>query len=249
MEAYKLANSNAIIINTSYSDAVIPWLKSAEMCYPDFGSGNLNHLIPRIKMAVATQFEINDMENIDVTLATSHFHDVVISKEGQTEGVEPLININYKGQKIIPDMKKIWKECAIAMPSDAQRNMMNASSNFEIIKKIILSLKNKETFIVHSPGFGGNIGGYPVLIDGNACTVELYEKYFSAADMKICNSDSIYLDGIEKIEAGYLYYTDELIQKVQKCFNVQIPKAVKLTEVEDVATFIIEKIIKKQMDK
>ena len=51
MEAYKLADINAIVINTSYSDAVIPWLKSAGKSYPDFGSGNLNHLIPRIQFA------------------------------------------------------------------------------------------------------------------------------------------------------------------------------------------------------
>ena len=55
-------------------------------------------------MAVADDLNINDMENIDVTLATSHFHDVVISKEGQDEGVPPLININYKEEKISPDM-------------------------------------------------------------------------------------------------------------------------------------------------
>ena len=34
MEAYKLAGSKAIVINTSYSDAVIPWLKSADKLYP-----------------------------------------------------------------------------------------------------------------------------------------------------------------------------------------------------------------------
>ncbi len=50
MEAAELAYSHAVFINTSYSDAVIPWLKSAGKNYPDFGSGNLNHLVPRIKL-------------------------------------------------------------------------------------------------------------------------------------------------------------------------------------------------------
>lgn len=53
MEACDSADTNAIMINTSYSDAVIPWLKSAGKAYPDFGSGNLNHLVPRIKYAAA----------------------------------------------------------------------------------------------------------------------------------------------------------------------------------------------------
>lgn len=51
MESWEKANSDSIVINTSYSDAVIPWLKSAGMPYPDFGSGNLNHLVPRIQLA------------------------------------------------------------------------------------------------------------------------------------------------------------------------------------------------------
>ena len=228
---------------------VIPWLKSANMNYPDFGSGNLNHLIPRIKMAVATQLNIRDMENIDIVLATSHFHDVVISKEGQTEGVDPLININYKGQQVKINMKKVWSDCAIAMPNDAQRNMMNASSDFEIIKKIILSLKNKETYIIHSPGADGNIGGYPVFINGQNATAEIYEKYFSAKDMKNCNLASIYLDGIEKVEAGNLYYSDELIEKVEKYFKVKIPKIVKLSEADSVAEFIVENIIEREIKK
>ena len=56
MLAYDQANSHAISINTSYSDAVIPWLKSAGLPYFDFGSGNLNHLIPRMKFYVAEKF-------------------------------------------------------------------------------------------------------------------------------------------------------------------------------------------------
>ena len=91
MAAHERVGSSAIVINTSYSDAVIPWLKSAGKAYPDFGSGNINHLIPRIKLAVAEQYHIEDFWNIDITYATAHFHDVVISKEGHTEGVDQLI--------------------------------------------------------------------------------------------------------------------------------------------------------------
>lgn len=249
MEAHEKADSKAVVINTSYSDAVIPWLKSAGMRFPDFGSGNLNHLIPRIKMAVADDLNINDMENIDVTLATSHFHDVVISKEGQDEGVPPLININYKEEKISPDMKKIWKNCAIAMPSDAQRNMMNASSNFEIIKKIVSALKNKDNQVIHTPGVGGNIGGYPVVINGETASINFKETYFSVKEMENCNSRSIYLDGIEGVKDGALFYTDELLEKVKEQFDVQMPKSVKLSEAEQVAEFIIENIIEKRVGK
>lgn len=247
MNACQLSNSSAIVINTSYSDAVIPWLKSAMQSYPDFGSGNLNHLIPRIKMAAAQQLHENNPANIDVILATSHFHDVVISKEGQLEGVEPLIKILYNGKEANVNFAEIWKNCAIEMPVDAKRNMMNASSNFEIIRKIILALKNKSREILHTPGVVGNIGGYPIEIDGSNAKAKFYEKYFTLAEMIEANKKSIYLDGIEKVENGSLFYTDELILKVKKAFGVEIPKEVSFDNIEKTASFIIKNIIEPQL--
>ncbi len=247
MITHKEAASNAIVINTSYSDAVIPWLKSAGLNYPEFGSGNLNHLIPRIKMAVAKEIGEDYLSNIEVVLATSHFHDVVISKEGQTEGIEPLIKILYNGKEIKPDMAKIWKNCAIEMPVDTKRNMMNASSNFEIIKKIITALKNENKQIIHSPGVLGNIGGYPVEIDGEKAQASFFEKYFTKDEMININKKSIYLDGIKKIENGSLFYADELIQKVKKAFNVTIPKEIKYEKIEETANYIIKNIIEPQL--
>lgn len=247
MQAHKFSNSNAIVINTSYSDAVIPWLKNAGQSYPDFGSGNLNHLIPRIKMAVAEIINESNPSNIDVILSTSHFHDVVISKEGQIEGVSPLIKVLYNKKEINVDFNNVWRKCSIDMPTDAKRNMMNASSNFEIIKKIILSLKNETAEIFHSPGVAGYVGGYPVLIDGKQAKASLYEKYFTKDEMVEANKKSIYLDGIEKIENGSLYYTDELIKKVKNAFKVDIPKEIPYKSIEEFSEFIIKNIIETQL--
>lgn len=247
MSAYKQADSNAIVINTSYSDVVIPWLKNANQNYPDLGSGNINHLIPRIKMAAAKQLNENNPSNIDVILATSHFHDVVISKEGQTENVEPLIKILHNNEDTNINLSEIWKDCAIEMPVDAKRNMMNASSNFEIIKKIIFALRDNSKQIIHTPGVVGNIGGYPIEIDGKNATVAFFEKYFSFKEMTETNKKSIYLDGIEKIENGSLFYTDELIFKVKKAFDVDIDKEIKFENIEQTANFIIKNIIEPQL--
>lgn len=247
MTAHRLSASGAIVINTSYSDAVIPWLKSAGENYPDFGSGNLNHLIPRIKMAAAQQLKESNPSNIEVVLATSHFHDVVISKEGQLEGVEPLIKILHNGKEANINLSEIWKNCAIEMPVDAKRNMMNASSNFEIIKKIIVALKDNSKQIIHTPGVVGNIGGYPIEINGSNAKASFYEKYFTLAEMRDANKKSIYLDGIEKVENGSLFYTDELILKVKKAFGVEIPKEVSFDNIEKTATFIIKNIIEPQL--
>lgn len=249
MEAYEHAGSNAIVINTSYSDAVIPWLKSAGRAYPDFGSGNINHLIPRIKLATAELMEIEDYWNVEVTFAVSHFHDVVISKEGHTEGVDMLIDISYRGDKLHPDLKNVISKCAIPMPVDSKRNMMNASSNFEIIKSILESVRIGKKVKLHCPGVFGEIGGYPVIIDGTGEIMKAHvdESKFDLDIMRKKNRESIYLDGIEEINNGTLIYTDELLDKIKGSFGVELVKEVPFNEIDNVSDFIVKEIIEKNI--
>ena len=248
MEAYGKADCNAISINTSYSDAVIPWLKSAGMPYFDFGSGNLNHLIPRMKFFVAQKFGIKNLNGIDITLVASHFHDVVISKEGHTEGVKLLLSIKYQGKELDINHDEVYKACGIPMPTDQKRNMMNASSNFDIIYSILSAIREKKAIKIHTPGVDGKIGGYPFIIDGTGTDVQGYFfKDFSMEQMEQVNRASIYHDGIENVEDGYLVYTDELIDKVKKAFGVIIPKKVHLSDADNVANLLIEGIITPQL--
>lgn len=249
MEAYEQVGCNAISINTSYSDAVIPWLKSAGMAYFDFGSGNLNHLIPRMKFFVAEKYGIKNLNDIDITLVASHFHDVVISKEGHTEGVKLLLSIKYQGKELDINHDEVYKACGISMPTDQKRNMMNASSNFDIICSILTAIREKQVIKIHTPGVEGNIGGYPYIIDATGGEVIGYlTTQYSIEEMHQVNRNSIYCDGIENVADGYLIYTDELIKKVQERFNVVVPKKIHLSEAEDVANLLVEKIIKPEIN-
>lgn len=244
MEAYEKAGCNAISINTSYSDAVIPWLKSAGMAYFDFGSGNLNHLIPRMKFYIADKFGIDNLNDIDITLVASHFHDVVISKEGHTEGVKLLLSIKYQGEELDVNHEDVYKACGIPMPTDQKRNMMNASSNFDIIYNILTAIRTKTAIKIHTPGVEGHIGGYPYIIDATGGQVKgCLTSQYSVEQMEQVNRNSIYCDGIENVMDGCLFYTDELIQKVKDRFNVDIPKKVHLSDADTVANLLIDNII------
>lgn len=245
MEAYEKAGCNAISINTSYSDAVIPWLKSAGMAYFDFGSGNLNHLIPRMKFYVAEKQGINDLNSIDITLVASHFHDVVISKEGHTEGIKLLLSIKYQGKELDINHDDVYKACRIPMPTDQKRNMMNASSNFDIIYSILTAIRGKKAIKIHTPGVEGRIGGYPFIIDATKSSIKGYiSQDYPEEVMKQVNRNSIYCDGIENVTNGCIIYTNELIQKVKERFCINIPKSVNLSEAERVAEKLIEDIIR-----
>lgn len=244
MEAYEKAGCDAISINTSYSDAVIPWLKSAGMAYFDFGSGNLNHLIPRMKFFIADKFGIDNLNDIDITLVASHFHDVVISKEGHTEGVKLLLSIKYQGKELDINHEDVYKACGIPMPTDQKRNMMNASSNFDIIYSILTAIRTKTAIKIHTPGVEGHIGGYPYMIDATGEQVKgSLTSQYPVEQMEQVNRNSIYCDGIENVIDGCLIYTDELVQKVKDRFDVVIPKKIHLSDAEDVANLLIDKII------
>lgn len=244
MEAYANAGCNAISINTSYSDAVIPWLKSAGMAYFDFGSGNLNHLIPRMKFYIARKFGIDNLNDIDITFVASHFHDVVISKEGHAEGEKLLLCVEYKGKELDIDPDEVYKACSISMPTDQKRNMMNASSNFDIICSILTAIRNKTCIKIHTPGVDGNIGGYPFIIDATGNDVKGYiSPKYPLELMHETNRKSIYHDGIENVTGGKLVFTDELLEKVRKRFGVELPKEVPIDQAESVAQTLIDGII------
>lgn len=251
MEACDNVDTDAVVINTSYSDAVIPWLKSAGKAYPDFGSGNLNHLIPRMKFAVADILGVDDFWNVDFNFAAAHFHDVCISKEGQTEGVDLPLKIYYKGEEQDIDHDEIYSRCSIGMPVDQKRNMMNASSNYRIISAVIDAIRTGEDEKVFSPGVFGNIGGYPVIIGYKDDKISAWidESVFTFDEMDKANRESLALDGVEDINDATLIYTDDLIRKVKDAFGEDLPKEVKYGDIEKTAEFLIEKIITPQLDK
>ena len=85
------------------------------------------------------------------------------------------------------------------------------------------------------------------MIDGTADTMCAYidEERFDIDSMRKKNRESIYLDGIENVADGVLYYTDELVDKVRKAFGVSLTKAVSFEKIEEVAQFLITEIIEK----
>ena len=147
------------------------------------------------------------------------------------------------------DHQQIYSRCKIPMPVDAQRNMMNASSNYRIIDAIISAIRTGKEERIFSPGVFGEIGGYPVLIgcrDGKT-DAWIDESVFTFDEMNRANRASMFLDGVEDVRDGTLFYTEQLIAKAKKAFGVELPKKVAFEDIEDVARFIIERIIKPQL--
>ena len=102
---------------------------------------------------------------------------------------------------------------------------------------------------LHCPGAFGEIGGYPVVLDGTRQEIKAYidEECFDLEAMRKKNRESIYLDGIENIENGTLFYTDELIEKCKDAFGISLIKQVAFEDIEQTARFLISEVIEKQI--
>ena len=174
---------------------------------------------------------------------SAHFHDVVISKEGHTEGIPQLLRIFYQGRELLLNQDELFIDCKIPMPTDAKRNMMNASSNFAIIQSILKAIREKNTKRLFSPGAFGEIGGYPVVVDGAEQKAYIDESVFSMEEMRKANRKSIALDGVEDVIDGMLVYTDALLEKVENAFLVKLPKYVPYEKIDETAEMIIQTII------
>ena len=123
---------------------------------------------------------------------------------------------------------------------------MNASSNYRIIMAVIDAVRSGETQRIYSPGVFGLIGGYPVCVsnDKGVISAKIDESVFSLSEMEAANRKSLYLDGIEDVKDGNLIYTDELLYKVIKAFDVDVPKIVPYEKIDETAELLINKIIK-----
>lgn len=197
-----------------------------------------------MKFYIAEKFEIDNLNDIDVTLAVSHFHDVVISKEGHSEGQDILLDIKYKGKSLNLNKDELLAACRIAMPVDQKRNMMNASSNFDIINSILTAIREEKIVKIHTPGVNGEIGGYPFIIDGRyQANGYIDETVFSLDEMRKANRASIYLDGIENVENGIMTYTDEVIEKVKIEFGCDLTKYINLDNSHEVVSILINEVI------
>ena len=204
-----------------------------------------------MKFAVADMLGVEDFWNVDIMFATGHFHDVCISKEGQTEGVKIPLKVYYRGEEKDLPHDEIYAACRIAMPVDQTRNMMNASSNYQIITAVIDAIRTGKNQKVFSPGFDGNIGGYPVQVGYREGKISAWvdESVFSFEEMNRSDRESIALDGVEDVVDGKLVYTDDLIRKTKEAFGVELPKTVAFEDIEQTANFIIEQIITPQLNK
>jgi len=236
MRAVKASGTKTQVINTSYGDVVSPALAAVDLA-PLTSAGNLNHLIPRMKLAYANLTGDN-IENVDVTFVGSHYANTYISKEGTCNDSPYLLHIAGQTKKSVSD-EEIFKRCALPTISGPERNWMIASDVI-VLMRLLLDKSGKEEK-THAPGPFGLAGGYPLLFkDGH---MSLDETYFKADDMISVNKQNLEFDGVSEISANGITFTDNVIKRMKDIFNIKYPRTVSVEDCEEFATHIAETLM------
>ena len=235
MRAVKLSGINSRVINTSFGDAVSPALASIGLA-PYTSAGNLNHLVPRMKMAYADMTGENT-KDISVTFVGAHYVNTYISKEGDPKGSPYLLKISGKKDILVPD-EEIFKRCVLPTISGPERNWMIAS-DVVVLMQLMLD-RSGAKLRTHAPGPFGMVGGYPlVFCNGN---MSLDETVFSADEMERANRGSLACDGVENIDSGGITFTDEVIARMKSVFGLDYPKTLTIEDCETFAAKIAQKL-------
>lgn len=225
MRAIQQSGVKTKVINTSYGDAVSPALASIGLA-PYTSAGNLNHLVPRMKLAFA-EVTGDKPEQVDVTFAGSHYANTYISREGTPKGSPYLLKITGKSGGCVEDAR-IFEKCALSTLSGPERNWMIASDVVMLMQLMLDKSGTKRK--IHAPGPFGLIGGYPLVFQNGEMRLDTSD--FSAEEMERVNQESLRCDGIDTIDENGITFTDTLIRKMKEVFGLDYPRTISISDCE-----------------
>lgn len=237
MRAVKSSGCKAKVINTSFPDGTNLLLRSIDPSLtPYTGAGNINHLIPRIKVAASRLFRVDPRE-LEINFVCSHFSNTYISKEGTDKGSPTLLTIKNKETDEVyydetigtPEVKKtIFSLCKDVSAGGPIRNQMIATDCTEIVR--LLTNDDTEGELIHVPGFKGNPGGFRVVVHNNEF-IKSTDDNWSWSSINSTNMIGLQMDGIQEItEEGVVRFTPEVRERFKKVFNFVYPSQLSATE-------------------
>lgn len=229
-EGISKSKSNPKVIVSSFPDATVPYLHS--LGYEVFtGAGNLNHLIPRLKMAFSDYYE-SSIDFININLSASHYLNTYVSKEGTSRNSDYRLTAVVGGKFISSDNledkkdieNEIFPRCKIPMESGKVRNLMISSDIHKICNIVLTEDSNT---IIHLPGVNGLIGGYPCYYSKSE---DKFKVIFDSPEIlrlsRFANHNSLACDGIVDISNGQVTFTDKLVDDMKSKLGITYPKII-----------------------
>ncbi|MGH8921974.1 MAG: hypothetical protein ACRD0H_27135, partial [Actinomycetes bacterium] len=166
---------------------------------PHIGIGNIANNVPGIRRAAADLLA-TDVHRVDVRLVLHHYVSHRLSRSGDTGGADMALRILHDGVDVTEqtDIRAVLS----ALPGRYRRTggrdgqVMTAASALSVLEPLI----DGSTALVHAPGPGGRVGGYPVALSAAGIRLALPADV-SEPEALAVNLDGQRADGIAEIRA------------------------------------------------
>lgn len=220
MKAVDQAAIKPLVTNASFNDAVSPLLKTVGVRMPTIGMGNLDNLVPVIRMQIAQKMNV-PMQSIKVYLFSHHFNNVWCTRQ-RPGGMCP-----YKMKILIngEDVTAQFNTDELMLGTTKAKNRLGGTDGSSLtassaVKHTLAFLNDMEIFS-HAPGVNGNVGGYPFYIKDNKVELTLPFGITLEEAIKV-NLEGQYRDGIQEIQKdGTVIFTDEAVSLMKQAINYE----------------------------
>jgi hypothetical protein len=228
MRAIRAVSPDVMVVNAAYPDAVHPALKAAGLA-PDLGIGNVANNVPGLRAVVADHLH-TAVDDIEVRMVAHHYVSHRLSRFGDTGAASMRVEVRENGEPVhdLPIASLLGHlPRGYRRTGGMQGQAMTASSAVSVLTPLL----NGGSALVHSPGPGGVVGGYPVRISDGQYQIEL-PTGMNMAEAAEVNEDGQRADGIDSIsEDGVVTFSSSSISIMDEVLGYNC-SSMKLDEAE-----------------
>jgi hypothetical protein len=207
MDALALADYPGVILTAPFPDVVNNVLGRVDLA-PTCGIGNLDEIVPKVRVLVAERLEVPANE-VDVLLVAHHALEPFVYEEKSGEVPPFFLRVEHDGRDVTDEVgADDLLLTPYPIPPGHPIHFLTGGSTVRLVKAL---LSDEET-LLHAPGPHGLPGGYPILAGRQQVRLAPIEglKLDEAIDI---NERSHQFDGIDSIdEYGTVTFHQESAQ-------------------------------------
>ncbi|MFQ5742293.1 MAG: hypothetical protein ACE5HV_01760 [Acidobacteriota bacterium] len=196
MQAVRKSGYDGVTLTASYPDVINCILGRIGLA-PTCGVGNLDEIVPKLRLLAAERLEVSAAE-VAVLMVAHHALERVVFRgsEAPAGEIPPyFLRLLLKGEDVT---EEIAAEGLLLtpypLPSGPGWSHLTACSAVRLVRALLADRPS----LLHAPGPGGLPGGYPVLVAGGEVRPAPLEGLSLGAAIDI-NERSHIFDGIERI--------------------------------------------------
>lgn len=162
MQAIRAAESQAIVVNAAYPDAVHPVLAGVGLA-PHVGIGNVANNVPALRCSAAAILGIAPAE-VDVRVVAHHYVSHRLSRTNDINPSQLRIAILAEGRDAMPDVGLIPLLKPLTTEYRRTGGLAGQAMTAASAMSVLVPLLEQREAVVHAPGPLGLPGGYPVAV-------------------------------------------------------------------------------------